>query len=135
MSHGKIAAMPKATTICRSICHSSNRKLRGNPALPLETAETVTVKSQPPWRCTLAAARLARLSAQLTNLQGCNTINLDVEMSRPSWNAYENSGRGIRRKVTGIDGVDGSELLDRSAVNVALQDVFKRRSCGFDAKL
>src|SRR4051812_49851752 len=64
-----------------------------------------------------------------------DAVDLDVETSRPCWNADEDTGGRVLGKVTGIDRVDLRKPLDRRAVHIALEDILQRRSRRLQAKL
>src|SRR5258706_241315 len=52
-----------------------------------------------------------------------DTVDFDVEMAGPRRNIHENAGGRVFRKVPGINRIHGRELLDRGAIDVALEDV------------
>ncbi len=61
--------------------------------------------------------------------------SISIEMPGPGRHADEDPRWRIFRKVTRVDRVDGSELLDRRAVHIALEHVVQRRPRRLDAKL
>src|SRR6185295_1084405 len=77
----------------------------------------------------------SRLVFATPHLDRCDAVDLDVEMSRPCRNAYEDTGGRVLGKVTGIDRVDLRKLLDRRAVHIALEDILQRCSRRLQAKL
>ena len=56
-------------------------------------------------------------------------------MPRLGRNIDEDPGGRIIRKITGINGINGRKIFDRSTVNITFQDMIHIGACGFQAKL
>src|SRR6516225_1765513 len=63
-----------------------------------------------------------------------DAVDFDIETSEPLWHADKNPRRRVFRKIPCVDRVDGGEFFRRGAVDVALEDVVQRGTCGFDAE-
>src|ERR1700679_1910115 len=59
-------------------------------------------------------------------LDCCDTINLNVERTRPGGNANEDSCWRMLRKIPRIDCIHGRELFHRRAVHRALEHILER---------
>src|SRR5262245_34764431 len=71
-----------------------------------------------------------------STLDCCDTIDFDVEWSRPRRHVQEDAGRGVSRKIAGIDVVEDAEMrFVRRTVDVALQHAIQGRTGSFKAKL
>src|SRR4029079_9012671 len=66
-------------------------------------------------------------------LDSCDAI--DFEATGPGRHIDEDPCRRIFRKLTRIDRVDRGELLDRSAINIALQNLVQGRASRLQTKL
>src|SRR5436190_18250076 len=70
-----------------------------------------------------------------STLECYDTIDFDVEWSRPRWHMQEDAGRGVSRNIAGIDVVEDAEMrFVRRAVDVALQHAIQGRTGSFKAK-
>src|SRR5262249_34879358 len=64
-----------------------------------------------------------------------DTIDFDVKWSRPRRHVQEDAGRGVSRKIAGIDFVEDAEMrCVRRAVDIALQHAIQGRTGSFKAK-
>src|SRR5262245_7037446 len=64
-----------------------------------------------------------------------DTIDFDVKWSRPRRHVQEDAGRGVSRKIAGIDFVEDAEMrCVRRAVDIALQHAVQGRTSSFKAK-
>src|SRR5262249_2403098 len=64
-----------------------------------------------------------------------DAVDLDVEATWPRRDIDEDPRRWVFGKIPGIDRVHGSKFIDRCAVNVALENLLKRRSCRLKTEL
>jgi hypothetical protein len=70
-----------------------------------------------------------------SSLNRGDAVGLDVERARPGRDAHEDPGRRVLRKISGVDGIHRRELLDRGAIDVALQDLIEGGTGGLEAQL